>query len=188
MMMEYLRRDLERLRYYGGQPDYRATNGAVLREALSPRFLPVFLCRLSHALYCRQHMTLARCVSLIAVHFFGMEIALRCEIGPGLCLPHTFGTVIGARRIGVNAVIYHEVTLGAKGMDMLYDPTKRPTVGDNVVIGSGAKVLGGIEIGDNVIIGANAVVTHSVPPNVVVGGIPARIIKERAAAATLEQE
>jgi len=104
---------------------------------------------------------------------------MRCEIGPGLCFPHTFGIVIGASRIGRNALIYHGVTLGAKEMDMLYDPGKRPIVGDNVVIGSGAKVMGGIEIGDNVVIGANAVVTKSVPPNVVVGGIPAGIIKDQ---------
>ena len=179
MTMGYLRQDLERLYYFEGQPDRKASSGAVWRRALTPRFLPVILCRLSHALYCRKHILLARFVSLLNFHWFGMEIAMRCEIGPGLCFPHTFGIVIGASRIGRNALIYHGVTLGAKEMDMLYDPGKRPIVGDNVVIGSGAKVMGGIEIGDNVVIGANAVVTQSVPPNVVVGGIPAGIIKDQ---------
>ena len=179
-MMEYLKRDLERLYFFEGRSDYRATNSAVWRRVFSPRFLPVFLCRLAHTLYCRQHTVLARLISLMNFHLFGLEIAMRCEIGPGLCFPHTFGIVIGAHRIGRNAIIYHEVTLGAKEMDVLYDPAKRPLVGDNVIIGAGAKILGGIEIGDNAVIGANAVVTQSVPPNVIVGGIPARIIKERS--------
>jgi serine O-acetyltransferase len=178
-MMAHLKKDLERLYYFEGHPSRVASSGDVWRRALTPRFLPVVLYRLSHALYCRKHTVLAQFVSIINFHYFGLEIAMRCEIGPGLCFPHTFGIVIGARRIGRNAVIYHDVTLGAKEMDMLYDPTKRPLIGDNVVIGSGARVLGGIQIGDNAVVGANAVVTKSVPPNAVVGGIPARIIQDR---------
>ena len=104
---------------------------------------------------------------------------MRCEIGPGLCFPHTVGTVIGALRIGRDAVIYHGVTLGAKEMDFGYDSKARPIIGDNVVIGSGAKVLGGITIGNNVIVGANAVVVESVPDNVVVGGVPAHILRHK---------
>jgi serine O-acetyltransferase len=122
----------------------------------------------------------ARLLSIANFVVFGMEISMRCEIGPGLYFPHTAGTVIGAWRVGKNAVIYHQATLGAKEMDLGYSKEKRPTIGDNVVIGSGAKVLGGITVGNNVIIGANAVVTRSVPDNVVVGGIPARILKKRA--------
>jgi serine O-acetyltransferase len=76
--------------------------------------------------------------------------------------------------------IFHHVTIGAKDMDIGYHEDKRPVIGDNVIIGSGAKVLGGITIGHNVRVGANAVVTHSVPDNVVVGGIPARILKEKS--------
>jgi serine O-acetyltransferase len=176
MTMGYLRQDLERLYYFEGQPDRKASSGAVWRSALNPRFLPVILCRLSHALYCRKHILLARFVSLLNFHWFGMEIAMRCEIAPGLCFPHTIGTVIGAQRIGRNALIYHGVTLGAKEMDINYCPEMRPIVGDNVIIGSGAKVLGGIIIGNNVVIGANAVVTHSIPDNATVGGIPARVL------------
>jgi serine O-acetyltransferase len=186
-MMALLKKDLERLYYFEGQPHRKASSGDVWRRALTPRFLPVVLCRLSHALYCRKQTVLARFVSMINFHYFGLEIAMRCEIGPGLCFPHTSGIVIGARRIGQNAVIYHQVTLGAKEMDVLYDLTKRPLIGDNVVIGSGAKVLGSIEIGDNSVVGANAVVTQSVPPNVVVGGIPARIIQDRRVPSVPEQ-
>jgi serine O-acetyltransferase len=76
-------------------------------------------------------------------------------------------------------VIYHQVTIGAKEVDIGYHEEKRPVIGDNVIIGSGAKVLGGITIGHNVTIGANAVVTQSVPDNVIVGGIPAEIIQSR---------
>jgi serine O-acetyltransferase len=77
-------------------------------------------------------------------------------------------------------VIYHQVTIGAKETDISYHEDKRPVIGDNVIIGSGAKVLGSITIGHNVTIGANAVVTHSVPADAVVGGIPARLLKEKA--------
>lgn len=177
MLMGLLKKDLERFYYFEGQPDRKASSVAVWRRALNLRFLPVVLCRLSHAFYCRKHTVLARIVSLINLHYFSVEIAMRCEIGPGLYFPHTVGTVIGALKIGRNAVIYHGVTLGAKDIDCAYSPEKRPVVGDNVVIGSGAKVLGGIILGDNVIVGANAVVTHSVPGNTAVGGIPARILR-----------
>jgi serine O-acetyltransferase len=173
--------DLQRHYYFGGRKDYMPGVSKLLLNIFNPRFLPVVLCRLAHALYKCRLAPLARLVSLLNFVLFGIEIAMRCEIGDGLYFPHTVGTVIGALRIGQNAVIYHGVTLGAKEMDIGYHPDARPNVGDNVIIGSGAKILGGITIGNNVIVGANAVVTQSVPPNVVIGGIPARIIKERFA-------
>jgi serine O-acetyltransferase len=109
---------------------------------------------------------------------FGLEIGLDCEIGAGLYFPHTSGTVIGARRIGTNAVIYHNVTLGAKEPDLAYDPSKRPEVGDGVFLGSGAKILGGVTLGHGAVVAANAVVLDSVPDRAVVGGIPAKILKQ----------
>lgn len=175
--MEYLKKDLERLYYFEGQLDRKGTLNEVLRRALNPRFLPVVLCRLSHALYCRNYTILARFISLLNFHYFGMEIAMRSEIGPGLCIPHTFGIVLGAHKIGCNALIYHEVTVGAKEMDLGFNLETRPVIGDNVVIGAGAKVLGGIKIGNNSIICANSVVLRSFPNNVIVGGIPAQIIR-----------
>ncbi len=168
--------DLRRQYYFGGSPEYAPTTRDLLVSIFNPRFLPVVLCRLAYALYCRRIMVLARILSLLNFVLFGIEIAMRCEIGDGLCFPHTIGTVVGAQRIGRNAVIYHGVTLGAKEMNTGYDSEARPVVGDNVVIGSGAKVLGGITVGNNVIIGANAVVTHSIPDNVTVGGIPAHVL------------
>ncbi|AFZ48681.1 hypothetical protein Cyast_2739 [Cyanobacterium stanieri PCC 7202] len=93
-----------------------------------------------------------------------------CNIGSGLFIQHGFSTIIMAD-MGENCWINQQVTIGYK------DKTGRPKIGNNVRITAGAKVLGNIEIGDNVVIGANAVVTKNVPPNCVVVGIPAYIIK-----------
>lgn len=93
------------------------------------------------------------------------------KIGGGLRLLHPFATVINAERIGKNALIFQQVTIG-------YKDGKKPIIHDNVTICCGAKVLGGVTIGNNVIIGANAVVVKDVPDNSVVAGVPAKIIKK----------
>jgi serine O-acetyltransferase len=178
MTLNILLADLQRQYVYNGKAQKKATVLSLLTGVFSPRFVPVILCRIAHALYQEKMTPLARLFSLLNFVVFGIEIALRCEIGPGLYFPHTVGTVIGATRIGCNAVIYHGVTLGAKELDIAYNPNQRPTVGDNVVIGSGAKLLGGIKIGNNVKVGANAVVLDSFPDNVVVAGIPATIVRK----------
>jgi serine O-acetyltransferase len=171
--------DLQRQYHFGGRGGVKPTVGGLILQLWNPRFAPVVLQRLAHNLYESKIGFLARFLSSVNLVLFGIEIAMRCEIGPGLYLPHTVGTVIGASRVGSNAVIYHQVTIGAKEVDIGYHEEKRPVIGDNVIIGSGAKVLGGITIGHNVTIGANAVVTQSVPDNVIVGGIPAEIIQSR---------
>ena len=107
---------------------------------------------------------------------FGIEIATRCPIGGGLFFPHTQGTVIGAWSIGQNATIYQGVTLGAKELDFAYSKESRPYIGDNVMIGSGAKVMGGIEVGDNARIGANTVVTKTLASGALAVGGPMRVI------------
>jgi len=86
------------------------------------------------------------------------------------------GTVIGAWRIGRNATIFQGATLGAKSVDMAFDQRLLPVLGDNVTVGAGAKVLGGITVGDDVVIGANAVVVHSVESRCTVAGIPAKVL------------
>jgi serine O-acetyltransferase len=176
-LKECLLADLERQFYYDGQSNQVPTVAGVWKKSLSPRFLPVVLFRLAHGCYGRGWRILAKVLSLVNFLLFGIEIAQRCKIGGGLFLPHTVGTVIGARSIGKNAVIFQGVTLGAKSIDIGYNEENRPLLGNNVTIGAGAKVLGGVLIGDNVIVGANAVVTKSLESNVVVVGIPAKIIR-----------
>jgi serine O-acetyltransferase len=176
-LKECLLADLERQFFYDGQPDRLPTTMGIWKRALNPRFLPVVLFRLAHSCYCNGWGALSKILSLVNFALFGIEIAQRCEIGGGLFLPHTVGTVIGARSIGRNAVIFQGVTLGAKLIDIGYNEKSRPLLGDNVTIGAGAKVLGGISIGDNVTVGANAVVTKSLESNVVAVGIPAKVIR-----------
>ncbi|NYT67179.1 serine O-acetyltransferase [Pusillimonas noertemannii] len=146
-------------------------------KALSPRSLPVFLYRCAFYFRKTPLRFLSHLFSLANYLFFGLEIAMDCRIGPGLFLAHTQGTVIGAYEIGRNAVIYQGVTLGAKSLSFAFDSEHRPTIGNDVVIGAGAKILGGVTIHDNAQIGANAVVVTSVPQSAVVGGVPAKILK-----------
>jgi serine O-acetyltransferase len=143
----------------------------------SPRFVPVLLCRVAHWFYCWRLGPVAKIVSLLNFFLFGIEIAVRCPIGKGLFFPHTQGTVIGAYVIGENATIFQGVTLGAREVDFSYQQSSRPTVGDGVIIGSGAKVLGGLTLGSGSRVGANAVVLESIPDNAVAVGVPARVVK-----------
>ena len=113
-------------------------------------------------------------------HLFGIEISPRCTIGDGLYLPHTHGTVIGAWSIGKNAVIYQGVTIGAKNLSLEYSESVRPVLGNNVLVGAGAKVIGGIRLEDNTTVGANSVVTKDVLVGTTVVGIPARPIGNKA--------
>lgn len=145
---------------------------------LSPRFVPVLLCRLAHCLYRLKLGPFAKLLSLLNFFMFGIEIAVRCPIGKGFFLPHTQGTVIGAWSIGENVTIFQGVTLGAKEVDFSYRESSRPTVGNGVTIGSGAKILGGITLGVGSRVGANAVVLSDVAPNSLVVGIPAKVINQ----------
>jgi serine O-acetyltransferase len=94
------------------------------------------------------------------------------SIGPGFFIRNGFGTIIEAREIGENCLVEQMVTIGHKDGN-----TGVPSLGNNVYIGAGSKILGPVIIGDNVIIGANAIVTKSVPANCTVAGVPARIIR-----------
>lgn len=173
-----LRADLDRQRELFNTPAVSSSIKALLCM-FSPRFAPVLLYRLAYQSDAKGFKILARLFSLVNFVIFGIEIAVACKIGPGLFFPHTQGTVIGALSIGKNAVIYQGITLGAKDLDFTFDSDHRPVIGDNVVIGAGAKVLGGITLGDNVVVAANSVLLMSAPANVVVAGIPAKIVKER---------
>lgn len=115
---------------------------------------------------------LGKCRILTCSFLKGQDCLYICthDIGGGLIIQHGFSTIINAKKIGKNCHIYQQVTIGYNGM-------QSPIIGNNVRICCGAKVIGGICIGNNVVIGANAVVCKDVPDNVVVGGVPAKIIK-----------
>lgn len=149
----------------------------VVLAFLGMKMTPVILYRMSHFCFKKQIPILGKIFSLINVVIFGTEIASNCEIGGGFFIPHSQGVVIGASKIGANATIYQQVTLGAKNIDIPFNHSNRPVLGDNVVVASGAKVLGGIRIGDNVVIAANAVVMQSCDDNVLLVGIPAIVKK-----------
>jgi serine O-acetyltransferase len=176
-LLSLLKADAARQLHFGGASDANVDTVRLLRMLPSSRFVPVVLYRLAH--WCGRHhlRPLAKVFSTTNFVVFGLEIGIDCEIGPGLYFPHTVGTVIGASRIGARAVIYHNVTLGAKEPDLAYAADKRPELGDDVFVGSGAKVLGGLRLGDRSVVAANAVVVHSVPDGATVAGIPARIVK-----------
>jgi serine O-acetyltransferase len=177
-LLGLLKADAARQLHFAGVPGAEIGTLRLLRMLPSPRFVPVVLYRVAY--WCgRNHLRpIGKLFSMTNFVMFGLEIGLDCEIGAGLYFPHTSGTVIGARRIGTNAVIYHNVTLGAKAPDLAYDPSKRPEVGDGVFLGSGAKILGGVTLGHGAVVAANAVVLDSVPDRAVVGGIPAKILKQ----------
>jgi serine O-acetyltransferase len=144
---------------------------------LSPRFIPVLLCRLAYFFYRLNLGSIAKVMSLLNFFFFGIEIAVRCPIGKGFFLPHTQGTVIGAWSIGENVTIFQGVTLGAKELDFSYDESSRPKVADGVTIGAGAKIIGGLVLGSRSCVGANAVVLCDVAPDSLVVGIPAKAVQ-----------
>ncbi|MCV2364699.1 serine acetyltransferase [Paucibacter sp. DJ1R-11] len=151
----------------------------LLRSAFNPRFAPVLLIRLAHAC---SHVwvlrPLAHVFTWLNVLAFGIECTPRCEIGPGLLIPHSSGTVIGASRIGCHATIFQGVTLGAIEVDLIYDPSTRPVLEDHVTVGAGAKVLGHVRLGKGAKVGANAVVLQSVPAGHVAVGVPARVLDQ----------
>ena len=130
--------------------------------------------KLSHFLYKHKWFFLARLISQIARFFTGIEIHPGATIGKGLCIDHGMGVVIGeTAEIGDDVLIYHGVTLGGTGKDK---GKRHPTIGNGVVIGAGAKVLGPIKVGNNAKIGASAVVVKDVPEGATAVGIPAKNI------------
>lgn len=132
--------------------------------------------RIAHLLYKLHLKFLARLISQIGRFLTGIEIHPGAEIGRRLFIDHGMGVVIGeTTEIGDDCIIYHGVTLGGTGKDK---NKRHPTLGNNVMVGCGAKILGPINIGDNVKVGANAVVLHPVPNNCTVVGIPGRIIEK----------
>lgn len=135
----------------------------------------VWYYRLSHFFYTHNMFTVARMISQWARFWTGIEIHPGAKIGKGLFIDHGMGVVIGeTAEIGDNCLLYQGVTLGGTGKDK---GKRHPTLGNNVMVGSGAKVLGPFTVGDNVKIASNAVVLEAIPPNSTAVGVPARIVK-----------
>ncbi|MBM3709041.1 MAG: serine O-acetyltransferase [Actinobacteria bacterium] len=133
--------------------------------------------RIAHWLYKRKIPFLPRAISQISKFFTGIEIHPGAEIGRKLFIDHGMGVVIGETSvIGDNVTVFQGVTLGGTGKER---GKRHPTIGNNVVISAGAKVLGSITVGSNVIIGAGAVVIKPVPDDCTVVGVPGRIVSIR---------
>ena len=131
--------------------------------------------RFAHWFYKHKMFFIARLISQIARFFTLIEIHPGAQLGHGILIDHGSGVVIGETAVvGDNCTIYQGVTLGGVGTQK---GKRHPTLGNNVMVGSGSKVLGPIKIGNNVKIGANAVVLKDVPDNVTVVGVPAKIVK-----------
>ncbi|MCA2244911.1 MULTISPECIES: serine O-acetyltransferase [Mycobacterium] len=130
--------------------------------------------RINHWLWLRGARLIARILAEITRILTGVEIHPGAVLGPGLFIDHATGVVIGeTAEVGEDVTIYHGVTLGGSGRDT---GKRHPTIGDRVIIGAGAKVLGAIKIGDDSRIGANAVVVKEVPSSAVVIGVPGQVI------------
>lgn len=154
------------------------------RDPAAKSILEVLLCypgvhalvlhRLAHWLYQRGLVLLPRMISQFSRLITGIEIHPGARIGAALFIDHGMGVVIGeTSELGDNVTIYQGVTLGGTGKEK---GKRHPTIGDNVVIGTGAKVLGPIKIGSGARIGAGSVVLNPVPPEATVVGIPGRVV------------
>jgi len=179
-LIQLLYSDLARQYELEGKQDVRPNFFRFLVRLLHNRFLPVVLYRSSRAALLAGIPVCPKLLSYMNQVLFGLEITPRCEVGPGLFIAHPSGCVIGARRIGRNVTFFQGVNVGARELDMKFDPAVRPDVGDNVVFGVGCMVFGPIRVGDNAVIGANSMVIDSVEPNTTVAGTPARKIEVAA--------
>lgn len=142
---------------------------------LYPSFKVMLSYRRAHKAYMKGHYFRARLISQRAVRRTGIEIHPGAQIGKGLFIDHGNGVIIGETTIiGDNCTLYQGVTLGGTGKEQ---GKRHPTLGNNVMVSAGAKVLGSFKIGDNSKIGAGSVVLEEVPPNSTVVGVPGRVVK-----------
>ena len=140
-----------------------------------PGFWALLIHRPTHWLYKHHCKLLARMISQLMRFLTGIEIHPGATIGEGVFIDHGMGIVIGeTAEIGDNVTIYQGATLGGTGKDV---GKRHPTLGNNVMVGAGAKVLGPFKVGDNSKIAANAVVLSEVEPNSTCVGVPARVVK-----------
>ena len=142
---------------------------------LYPSFKVMIYYRIAHKMYLKGHYFLARWVSQKAVRKTGIEVHPGAQIGKGFFIDHGNGVIIGETTIiGDNVTLYQGVTLGGTGKEQ---GKRHPTIGNNVMISTGAKILGSFKIGDNSKIGAGSVVLKEVPPGSTVVGVPGHVVK-----------
>lgn len=152
-----------------------AARSAIEILLLYPGLKAIRMYRRAHWFYAHKCFFLARLISQRAARKTGIEIHPGAKIGKGLFIDHGTGVVIGeTAEIGENCTIYQGVTLGGTGKD---HGKRHPTLGNNVMVGAGAKVLGPFKVGDNSRIAAGAVVLSEVPENSTAVGVPARVVK-----------
>ena len=169
-MLAALRRDLQATR--DRDPAARSIVEVIL---CYPGLHAIWAHRITHWLWVHNFKFLGRWLSQAARNLTGVEIHPGATIGTGFFIDHGMGVVIGeTAEVGADVTLYHGVTLGGTSLEK---GKRHPTIGDRVVIGTGAKVLGAITIGDDSRIGANAVVVKSVPANSVVVGVPGQIVQ-----------
>lgn len=149
---------------------------SILEIFLYPSFKAQLYHKIAKFFYQKKHFFIARYLSERAKRKTGIEIHPGATIGKGLFIDHGIGVIIGETAvIGDNVTMFHGVTLGGTGKEK---GKRHPTIGNNVFIGCGAKILGNIKIEDNVKIGANAVVLKNIKANTTVVGVPGKIVKE----------
>lgn len=152
---------------------------------LYPSFKVMMKYRRAHKLYLKGHYFWARLISQRAARKTGIEIHPGAQIGKGFFIDHGNGVIIGETTIiGDNVTLYQGVTLGGTGKEQ---GKRHPTIGNNVMISAGAKVLGSFKVGDNTKIGAGSVVLEEVPPNSTVVGVPGRVVRRNNQALPQEE-
>lgn len=168
-MLERIQKDIEAI--FERDPAAKSVLEVVL---CYPGLHAIWLHRISNWLFKRDFVVLSRFISQVGRFLTGIEIHPGATIGEGLFIDHGTGVVIGeTAEIGDNVTLYQGVTLGGTGKEK---GKRHPTIGNNVVIASGAKVLGSFKVGDNSKIGAGSVVLKEVPPDSTVVGIPGRVV------------
>ena len=151
-----------------------AARGILEVVSCYPGFHALFFYRISHWFWCRKMFLPGRFLSHVGRFLTGIEIHPGAKIGKRFFIDHGMGVVIGeTAEVGDDVTLYHGVTLGGTTWKKI---KRHPTIGNNVVIGTGAKILGPIKIGDNTKVGANSVVVSEIPPNSIVVGIPGKVV------------
>ena len=173
--MSYLKQDLTR--YTKKRPTIFGVFHMFFSKA---GYRAVVLYRVGRALKKRRMSFLASMCQRIMHHACHCYISVPADIGPGFLIAHVGGIVVGGKtKIGANCDIRQNVTFGGNFSKKSEDGRSQPLLGDGISVGAGACILGPVLVGDNVIVGANSVLTREVPANMIVSGVPAKVLKER---------